>query len=100
MAKFIENIKWFFTEIMKMYSAQTSFFSKKRVESGIAFIIGQWGMMFFLIKSWTDLTMSDLAIWATIEFAVAGYMIKQIQNEKKINGNGNTEENKINTEGV
>ena len=91
--KIKEKIKWFITEIMKMYSAQPSFFSKKRMESGIAFAIGQWGMIFFLIKSWTDLTMSDLAIWATIEFAVAGYMIKQIQNEKKLNGNGNGHEN-------
>lgn len=73
---------------MKMYSAQTSFFSKKRIESGIAFIVGQWGMIFFLVKSYSTITMSEIALWATIEFAVAGYMIKQIQNEKKLNGNG------------
>jgi hypothetical protein len=83
-----EKIKWFITEIMKMYSAQTSFFSKKRIESGIAFIVGQWGMIFFLVKSYSTITMSEIALWATIEFAVAGYMIKQIQNEKKLNGNG------------
>ena len=33
------KIKWFFTEIMKMYSSEKSYFSKKRVESGIAFAI-------------------------------------------------------------
>jgi len=88
-----EKIKWFFTEIVKMYSAQTSFFSKKRVESGIAFFIGQWGMIYFLVKSYSTITMSEIALWATIQFGVAGYMIKQIQNEKKLNGNGNGHEN-------
>jgi hypothetical protein len=44
------NIKWFFREIMKMYSGEPSYFSKKRIESGIAFIIAQWGMIFFLLK--------------------------------------------------
>ena len=45
-----ENIQWFFTEIMKIYSTQDSFFSKKRVESGIGFVIAEWGMIFFLMK--------------------------------------------------
>ena len=29
------------------------------------------------------MTTSDLAIWAGIEFAVSGYMLSQIQKEKK-----------------
>ena len=66
-----------------MYSSKTSFFSKKRIESGIAFIIAQWGMIYFLLQKMPVMTSSDLAIWAGIEFAVSGYIINQIQKEKK-----------------
>jgi len=77
------KLKWFFTELMKMYSSEDSYFSKKRVESGVAFVISQWGMIWFLIKKIDVLTASDMLIWAGIEFAVAGYMVNQIQKEKK-----------------
>jgi len=82
------NIKWFFSEILKMYSAEKSFFSKKRVESGVAFFIGEWGLIYFLIKSYATITMSEVALWATIQFAIAGYIINQIQKEKKTNESG------------
>ena len=29
--------------------------------------------------------MSDFIMWATLEFAIAGYLVNQIQKEKKIN---------------
>ena len=83
------KLKWFFTELMKMYSSEDSYFSKKRVESGIAFAISQWGMVWFLIKKIDVLTASDMLIWAGIEFAVAGYMINQIQKEKKTEDSAN-----------
>jgi hypothetical protein len=77
------NLKWFISEIGKMYSSKDSYFSKKRIESGIAFAISQWGMIEFLVKKIDTMTSSDIAIWAGIEFAVAGYMVNQIQKEKK-----------------
>jgi hypothetical protein len=77
-----ENIQWFFTEIMKIYSTQDSYFSKKRVESGIGFIIAEWGMIFFLMKKYETMIMTDFAIWAAMQFVVAGYMVSQIQKEK------------------
>jgi hypothetical protein len=83
MKNFIASLKWLKTEILNMYSSKPSFFSKKRVESGIAFLIGQWGMVFFLLEKHSIMTTSDLAIWAGIEFAVSGYMLNQIQKEKK-----------------
>ena len=49
------NVKWIFTEFMNIYSTKKSFFSKKRVESGIAFIIAQWGMIFFLLEKHSSL---------------------------------------------
>jgi len=80
-----ENIKWFIREIRNLYSGEKSFFSKKRIESGIAFIVGQWGMIYFLIKNIESLTASDIVLWAGVEFAIAGYMVNAIQKEKKDN---------------
>ena len=65
-----------------MYSSKPSFFSKKRVESGIAFAIAQAGMIFFLCVKYKSLHMSEFLWWAAAEFAVAGYMINAIQKEK------------------
>jgi hypothetical protein len=79
------KIKWFFTELMDMYSVKKSYFSKKRIESGIAFIIAQWGMIFFLLEKHSKLSMGEFLLWATAEFAVAGWMINKIQKEKNDN---------------
>ena len=78
------NIKWLIQEVGKLYSGEKSFFSKKRVESGIAFIIAQWGMIYFLVNKIDTLTTSDLTVWSGIEFLVAGYTVTQIQSEKKL----------------
>jgi len=77
------NIRWFVTEIMKMYSSQKSFFSKKRVESGIAFLTAQIGMVYFLVKKIDTMDVYELSMWAGIEFLIAGYTVTQIQKEKK-----------------
>jgi hypothetical protein len=81
------NIKFLIKELIKLYSNEPSYFSKKRVESGIAFIVGQWGMIYFLTQNIDKLTTSDIALWAGVEFAIAGYIINQIQKEKKVEDN-------------
>jgi hypothetical protein len=68
-----------------MYSAKTSYFSKKRIESGIAFVIAQWGMIFFLLEKHSTLSMGEFLLWSAAEFAVAGWMINKIQKEKSTN---------------
>lgn len=85
------NLKRGISEIIRIYSNKRSFFSKKRIESGIAFIIAQWGMIFYLLKKYPDLTMVDISMWAAIEFGISGYIIHQIQKEKK--SDTNSEEN-------
>ena len=77
------NIKFLIKELIKLYSNEPSYFSKKRVESGIAFIVGQFGMIYFLVINIGKLTASDIVLWAGVEFAIAGYIISQIQKEKK-----------------
>ena len=81
--KIIDKIKWFFGELIAMYSGKSSYFSKKRVESGVAFIIAQWGMIFFLLEKHSTLSMGEFLLWAAAEFAVSGYIINKIQQEKK-----------------
>ena len=78
-----DNFKWLIKEFLKMYSNQPSFFSKKRFESGVSFFVAQFGMIFFLLENHNTMTTSDLAIWSGIEFAVSGYILNQIQKEKK-----------------
>lgn len=78
-----KNTKWFIREIGKIYSPKNSIFSKKRIESGVAFAIAQWGMIFFLLEKHSKLSMTDLLMWAGVEFAISGYIIHQIQMEKK-----------------
>ena len=78
-----DKVKWFFGELLAMYSSKPSYFSKKRIESGVAFIIAQWGMIFFLLEKHSTLSMGEFLLWAAAEFAVSGYIINKIQQEKK-----------------
>lgn len=82
------NIKWFIKEMMNLFTSKPSQFSKKRMESGLAFLVGQWGMIYFLVLNVEKLTASDIVLWAGVEFAIAGYIISQIQKEKKDRGYG------------
>ena len=77
-----KNIRRLLREIAMAYSGKPSLFSKKRIESGISFFIAQAGMIAFLILHIQDLTAYDISLWAGLEFAVAGYMVRQIQKEK------------------
>jgi|TARA_R110000751_G_C13432682_1_gene441814 hypothetical protein len=77
------SVKWFIKEIGKIYSTEDSYFSKKRIESGMAFAIGQFGMVYFLIQNVYTMTMQDMLMWSGTEFLMAGYTVSQIQKEKK-----------------
>ena len=81
--KIWKNIVWFFTEMMNLWSDKPSFFSKKRVESSIAFIIAQTGMVIYLINRIETMDIYEFLLWAGAEFLIAGYSINQIQKEKK-----------------
>lgn len=78
----INKISWFFSELINIYSNKSTFFSKKRIESGVAFIIAEWGMVYFLQSKHSVMSMTDFGIWAAMQFCVAGYMVNQIQKEK------------------
>jgi len=86
------NIKWFIRETTNIHSSKKSFFSKKRIESSLAFLIGQWGMVFFLMENHSNMTTSDIVLWSSVEFAVSGYILNQIQREKRNNKSENLDE--------
>lgn len=79
----MKNIVWFFTEIMNLWSDKPSHFSKKRVESSIAFIIAQVGMIWYLLTHMNTMDVYALLMWAGAEFLIAGYQISHTQREKK-----------------
>ena len=81
---FIADVSWFIKEIFKIYSSQSSYFSKKRIESGIAFVIAEWGMIYYMISKIDTLSSVELFTWASIQFCAAGYIISQIQKEKRV----------------
>lgn len=76
------NIKKLMMELMKIYSNQDSYFSKKRIESGIAFIIAQTGMILYFKAKYMGMDMYDMLMWAGAEFSICGYIINGIQKEK------------------
>ena len=97
MKKLKENVKWFFKEMGMMYSSKTSFFSKKRIESGIAFLIAQIGMLVYFFEHHTTMDMGSMLMWAGAEFTIAGWTISQIQKEKKVVNEESTPDEQINS---
>ena len=78
-----DNIKWAIREVVSLYSDKRSLFSKKRIESSIAFLIAQGGKIYFLIERVGEMTTSEVISWSAVEFIIAGYTVNQIQKEKK-----------------
>lgn len=71
-------MKYYIKELIKIYSNEPSFFSKRKVESGITFLIAQSGMIFFLIHKYSSLSMGEFLLWSAMEFTVAGYVMNKI----------------------
>lgn len=76
------NIKWLITEMRDIYSNKDSYFSKKRIESGIAFVLMQWGMITYFLYKYQGMDMYDLIMWAGVQGVICGYTINKIQKEK------------------
>ena len=70
-------------ELINIYSNQPSYFSKKRIESGIAFAIAQMFLVVFFFYYLDQLTTTEVVALSTLEFTISGYMINHIQKQKK-----------------
>jgi len=91
---FLRSVKNLFNEILDIYSDKPSRFSKKRIESGIGFLIAEYGMLKYLnlrLAQSPIMPIAEFLIWATAQFAVAGYIINEIQKEKKLNAANQTD---------
>ena len=77
------NIKWVIKELFAMYSAKDSYFSKKRIESALAFLGGYWIVLYHAWACRETITNSEIIADATLLFVIAGYTVRQIQSEKK-----------------
>lgn len=89
------RIYWFTFELIKTLSNEPSYFSKKRIESFTAFVIGQIGMIYYLIEHIQTMTSTDIGVWSGIEFLIAGYTVNQIQKEKKDDNTTNKSEQEV-----
>lgn len=76
-------MRYYIKELIKMYSNEASFFSKKRVESGIAFTLAQIFLIVFFCHNLEQLTTTEIVAISSLEFTISGYMINQIQKQKK-----------------
>ena len=80
-----KNFKWLVVELRKLGSNENSYFSQKRINTFVAFYIGQLGMLgiyFYMISRPQYLSMGEFLLWAGVEFAVAGYSLDKTQKEK------------------
>lgn len=79
----MKTIRFYIKELIKMYSSEKSFFSKKRIESGIAFLIGQIMMIVYFANKLPTLTTADFITLIVVEFLLAGYLVNKTELAKK-----------------
>ncbi len=77
-----DNIKWGIKELIKMYSSkETSYFSYKRFQTGVAFFMFTQGAMYILkehVKS-----VGDFLAWSVPVLLIAGYTLNKTEQSKK-----------------
>jgi len=89
------NWKMLIIELLKVGSNKPGFFSQKRIHQGISFGILQWGMVYWLVKrmqSPEGMPATEFVIWAGIELTILGYVINEIQKEKRFNNDNNPDQ--------
>lgn len=77
------NIRRFFVEIINILSDKPSYFSQKRIQQNVAFVVLMSGCVFFLIQNHLVMSASDFFVWATVPASVASYTLYHTQKEKK-----------------
>lgn len=76
------NFKWLIKELIAIYSTKDSYFSKKRIESSVAFLSATWLILWHAYYTRATITNSEILADAVLLFAIAGYTVNQIQKEK------------------
>ena len=79
----MKKIKWFFSELLKLWSDEKSYFSKKRVESSIIFVAVLVTYIVYCFRNFNVMTATDFTIISGAMMVYGGYTVTQIQKEKK-----------------
>ena len=75
-------LTFYIKELIKIYAVEDSFFSKKRIESGIAFAFALGATIYYVSKKIDTMDMWSFGYVMTTWLFIAGYTVNQIQNEK------------------
>ena len=81
----MKNLKWFFSELIKLLSDEKSYFSKKRVESFIIFLAVLITYVWYCIVNITTMNATDFTLVSGAIIVYGGYTVNSIQKEKKMN---------------
>ena len=88
------KLKALIRKIFDIYSNKPSYLSKKRVESGLAFVVGEIGYVIYFIYNLDSLTTTEVIALSTLQFTIAGYLVNNIQKQKRdFFNNNNTYKN-------
>ena len=80
----MKNIKWFFSELIKIWSEEPSYFSKKRIESSLAFLTVIGTFIWYIAKNINVITPYEFTLLASALLVSAGYTVNSIQKEKRL----------------
>lgn len=78
----VKSLIWFPKEILKLYSNQESYFSKKRIEGGAAFIFSLGFTICYSIINIHVITPTEQVILITPWLLICGYNVSKTQEEK------------------
>ena len=79
------NIKWFTRELVATMSDQPSYFSKKRVQEWMLFLLAWVASLIWFIYHFKGMEIGTLLAFTGALFVYAGYQKYSIQKEKKDN---------------
>jgi len=86
------QIKWFFSEMIKMFSNKPSYFSSKRWERWTAFVTGESFLIIYFAYHFKTITYLECLALAGAAFTVAGINMHATQKEKRFNKPNNTDD--------
>lgn len=81
------NIRWGIKEIIKMYSSESSFFSYKRFQTGVAFFVFIQGCIYAIKNYVTDI--NGFVLWCVPILLVCGYTLNKTEQAKSKENEGN-----------
>lgn len=78
-----ENIKWFIRNLRATFSNEPSYFSRKRIESFMLFVLAFCTALFYIAHNIEKMDYLEMLAIIGALFVYAGYTMQVIQSEKK-----------------